>query len=543
MRNSTVIWILVLLFAAFMSIPWLVPHAGAFALVAFVPLLVAEDFATQLRVKHFWWYHYTAFVLWNAATVFWVCNATVGGGIFAVFANALEMSFIFQLFRLSRRRFKGILPYVFLASMWIAWEWWILEFAQISWPWLVLGNAFSESTKLIQWYDCTGTLGGSLWVWLSNLGIFGMVCLLSETGRRRPSLSKILLAGLTVTAVIAGPSALSLYRYSTYMEVSEGSVDVLVGQPDFDPYQKFETMSQSEQTDLLLSLYDGTLERSDSDILLIAPETFTSDVRITSEGIVSPTLDRFRQYLDVHPNTSLLFGASAVEMVGTRSKPSPVAKPFGDGWYRSRNSAIMLNPGKDPEIFHKSKLVVGTELTPYPSVFVPIDEWLSSKMGVGGLIARCEGQDHITPLHYGDVPFGCAVCYESVFGDYCTGYVREGAKMLAVITNDAWWGDTPGYRQHLSYSRLRAIELRRDIARCANTGISAFINQKGDIVSRSSWWEKQTLRGKVNLNSKETFYVRFGDIVGPSCAVLFAVILLVFLTNLAFVRPSPTGRA
>ena len=103
-------------------------------------------------------------------------------------------------------------------------------------------------------------------------------------------------------------------------------------------------------------------------------------------------------------------------------------------------------------------------------------------------------------------------------------YVR--AKALAVITNDAWWGNTPGYRQHLSYSSLRAIETRRDIARCANTGISAIINQRGDIVKKTSWWKTDTLAGKINLNNKITFFVKNGDIIGRISSFIFILLLL-----------------
>jgi apolipoprotein N-acyltransferase len=160
-------------------------------------------------------------------------------------------------------------------------------------------------------------------------------------------------------------------------------------------------------------------------------------------------------------------------------------------------------------------------MLPYPSVLGPIDDKL-----LGGVAGRCVGQESVSNLVFRQsVPVGCAVCYESVYGEHCASYVRAGAKLLTVITNDAWWGDTPGYRQHLNYARLRAIETRRDIARCGNTGISAFIDQKGRILSRTAWWEPAVLRGTVNLSSRETFFVRAGDLVGRIC---------VFLTVLLF---------
>ena len=181
-------------------------------------------------------------------------------------------------------------------------------------------------------------------------------------------------------------------------------------------------------------------------------------------------------------------------------------------------------------MYHKSRLVVGVELTPYPRIFVPLDDWLSRKMGVSSLMGRCKGQDEVSVLTMQDgTALGCAVCYESIYGEYCTGYVNAGAEAMAVITNDAWWGDTPGYRQHLNYSRLRAIELRRDFARCGNTGISCFIDQKGDIVSKTDWWKSQTLRGSINFNTGKTFFVRNGDIVGRVSTLMFFLLSVLLL--------------
>ena len=166
-------------FAMLMSLPFLVPHTGILALFGFVPLLAMERIASYGEGRIFWIWHYWAFVLWNAFTTFWVCNATIGGGIFAILANAMQMSLIFGLFRISRRAFDGVLPYIFLAFMWIAWERAYFH-VQISWPWLVLGNSFAGTTSLVQWYEYTGSLGGSLWVWGSNLAIFGIICSVCE---------------------------------------------------------------------------------------------------------------------------------------------------------------------------------------------------------------------------------------------------------------------------------------------------------------------------------------------------------------------------
>jgi len=148
----------------------------------------------------------------------------------------------------------------------------------------------------------------------------------------------------------------------------------------------------------------------------------------------------------------------------------------------------------------------------------------------GNLMGKCIGQEEPSNLHFSasgrEFDLAPVICYKSIYGEYGAKYVRKGAKMIAVITNDAWWGDTPGYRQHVNLARLMAIQTRRDIARCANTGVSAFINQKGEITRRTPYWKRDSLRGTVNLSGRETFFVRYGDITGRVSVFVFILCLL-----------------
>lgn len=539
MKNQKILLAsLVLMFVAMMSIPYLVPHTGILALFGLVPLLCMERIATLSGMKRVWIWHYTAFLLWNAATTFWVCNATVGGGIFACLANAFQMSLVFGAFRWSRRVLKGSLPYLFLAMLWIAWEKYYLTAAQISWPWLVLGNAFARTVSLAQWYEYLGTLGGSLWVWACNLGLFGIMAALSDGSWFRFNAKAKAAAVTGYAAVLLAPAVLSLTMYHTYKE-SSNLLEVAIMQPDIDPYHKFQALSQDRQNAILEGQMESALsERSREDssmLLIVAPETFTGDI-VTGELESSRTYRRFRTFLSEHPGVNLLMGASSYTYTSSAKAPSPEARRMRDGrWRESHNSALLMDGTGEAEIYHKSKLVVGVEMTPYPAFFCKVDDLL------GGVMGRCVGQKEVSLLHCNardtsghvtaSIPIGCAICYESVYPEHCAKYARKGAEMLAVITNDAWWGDTPGYRQHLSYSSLRAIETRRDIARSANTGISAIINQRGDIVSSTAWWEPATLSGNVNLNDAQTFFVRQGDIVGRLCVFLSILLSLSILVR------------
>jgi apolipoprotein N-acyltransferase len=120
------------------------------------------------------------------------------------------------------------------------------------------------------------------------------------------------------------------------------------------------------------------------------------------------------------------------------------------------------------------------------------------------------------------------ICYESLWGDWIGKSVKEGAQFIAIITNDGWWGNTSGKDQHLLYAKLRAIETRRWVVRSANTGISGFIDQKGDLIKQSKWWVPTALKADINLNSDLTFYVENGDLIAKLCsltALLFALII------------------
>ena len=573
-----------------MSLPWLVPHMGWTALFGLLPLLIMERLAAEQGRRHFWWWHYGTFVLWNAVTTWWVGEATVGGAVFAILANALQMSLVFGTFRWVKRRLGGALPYIFLAAAWLAWEKYYLTVAEISWPWLVLGNAFADTTSLIQWYSITGHLGGSLWVWVVNLSLFGLMVSLSDGRMARWSGKARLAAFVAPVLALFGPM---VWSWCLSYQAPEAPLKVVIGQPNYDPYEKFQSLSREQQDNRFLALLEQADWSSGEPALVLAPETFTARVYTNSVAEHETSL-RFQAFLQRHPQASILFGASTLEPVLSHSSPHPCAYDLGrqdDGknlWILMHNTAILTDTSARYQLFHKSKLVVGTELTPYPKFFIPLEKLIS---GGNYLMAKDIGQKDIACLsmalqpetdefasaknfadaqpqpetdefasaknfadaqpqpetdefasakNYADAPanssvsrrkvqIGTAVCYESVYGEYCTGYVRKGAQLLAVITNDAWWGNTPGYRQHLNYSRLRAIETRRYVARCANTGISAIIDPCGHILQQTSWWEPALLEGTVQLSTEQSFFVRNGDIAGRVSVFLFALLLLAAL--------------
>jgi apolipoprotein N-acyltransferase len=186
----------------------------------------------------------------------------------------------------------------------------------------------------------------------------------------------------------------------------------------------------------------------------------------------------------------------------------------------------MLSNGMSPQLYHKSKLVVGVEDFPYQSVLKPLIG--DAMIDLGGTVAMKTTQNYrsVFNTNFTNLRVAPIICYESVYGEFVTEYSRNGANLLAIITNDAWWNNTEGHRQHLSYAKLRAIENRRFVARSANTGISAIIDDTGKILNSLEYDKQGALKGKVKTNSKLTFYAMAGDYIAR---IAMFVALFVFM--------------
>ncbi len=516
------IWILSQMTSLLLSIPFIAPHMGIVSLVAFVPLFVAEHIASENNIKRFFFVYYVSFLMWNLVTTFWVWFATPAGASAAFLLNSLQMAIVFTLFRWVKRYTKGILPYLFFIFAWLAWE--HLYFTwQVSWTWLTLGNSFATSIKNIQWYEYTGTLGGSLWILLSNVLLFRIMLLFNRGEKVRVSLISYLL-------LIIIPIITSYIIFNRYQE-SENPAEFTVLQPNIDPYtDKFDGLTQDQQNRILIDLMNESNKGEER--IILAPETFVGWVspRLI-EGHVSsnPNFMIFEEWV-YNSNSPLILGAVTHKIYNSIDEPTETATKVGTNmWMDKFNASIYMDNSGKIDYYHKSKLVILAESNPFSKGPFKFVEKLMGDIagGIGNFGTQPEVTLFTTPK---GIKIGTAICYESIFGDYYREYVLAGADVMGIITNDGWWKDTPGHKQHLSYASLRAIETRRSIARSANTGISCFINQKGEIVDRIDWWERGYLNGKLNLNDKITTFVKYGDIIGRVSCFITGLLLLMAIS-------------
>lgn len=531
--------LLTLIAAMLLSVAWPTYGVPFFIFVALVPLLVMEhDISKFSKYKRKSWVvfalSYLCFVIWNVVTTGWLYGSKNPDGshsmmavLFPVLINSLLYSLIFQCYHWYKNVQGTYWGLAFFVSTWMCFEKFHLNW-ELTWPWLNLGNSFSEYPKLIQWYDTIGATGGSFWILIINVFIFYTIRIW-QAARKRKSL---IINSSVIALLIAVPMIISVSKYHNFNEKPIGEVNVLMLQPELDPYnEKYQKDSITIQNELLALAEEHSTTKID---YYIAPET-----AIPGRGSISETafekselLNNVKSFLTRHPKSVFASGISSHRYyLNSENLPKEAYQNSSGTWVESYNSAVQIIPNQKVEVYHKGKLVPGVEIFPYMSYLKPL---LGDAMiNLGGTVASLgidkERVAFTNPYNKGKM--APIICYESIYGEFVTDYVKKGANFFAIMTNDSWWGVTEGHRQLLSYARMRSIETRREIARAANSGISAHINALGEIEEDTLYGDRTALFAKIKLYEGETFYTRTGDFISRICMFAFGFLLFYLIFN------------
>lgn len=507
-----------LLSALLLSPGWL-GMTGFTQLIGFVPLLwISSSYEGGRRN---WWRMFgwaaLTFVLWNAMTIWWIWNATPVGPVAATLASTTLNMIAFMLFHSVSKKAHKALAYTTFVAAWISTEYWYTT-GEFSWPWLVLGNGFSHDIWAVQWYEYTGVFGGSLWVLVCNLLVFEA---LRSRSRRRI---------LAAAAAVVLPPAASLCIGAAWRQPDQGTVRVSIIQPNVDCYDKFHGDVSRQERNLIDLI--GQVP-SDAQFILL-PETAVPDyywepaLSTTPDGSAAgPFWQELADSLHTgHPDALLIAGANTLRRyeAGTQSRTARLNRADGS-YYDIFNSAVGLDSAERIQLHHKGRLVIGVENTP-TWVF---DVLKFLVIDLGGTLGQIGMGQHGTAFEHAGAKVGPVICYEGLYGAFYGDFVRRGAQFMAIVSNDGWWGDTPGYTHLFSISRLRAVEHRRAIARAANTGKSGFISARGDVGQTLGWEERGVLTADVPLSSQTTFYTRYGDYVARIAEYVLLLSLLYYV--------------
>lgn len=457
------------------------------------------------------------FLIYNIISLAWIGRVTVAGAVMVMIVNSFMAGMVFWTASLIHRRTGRLTGLISLNALWLTYEKLTMIIPFFT-PWLNPGNVFGHSPRLVQWYEFTGGGGGTLWIVAVAATAVVAAAGFRSNGR--------LISGYSITSagLLIIPVIVSLVIYYGYDENYGDSAEIVIIQPSIDPYlEKFSGTPFYSQLKMMKEMAEeAATEHTD---WIILPETAIDDPFYEAEAQGNRYIDHLSGLFDSFPDASVMTGATT--MVSFTEKPAGTHRSAGirrDGnyWYEVYNSAVALYKDRKPEFYHKSKLIPGIEMSIkwLPAGFEKIVPDLG---GTGSGYGVQHDRQVFTNQVTGTV-IAPVICYESVFGEFVGRYVANGADIITIITNDGWWGNSQGYRQHLGFASLRAIETRRSVARAANTGISALINQRGDITMQTGWWERDTLRGTLSKGNRTTLYVIHGDYL-YRLAVIYTIII------------------
>ncbi len=495
------------------------PYTGSFTpfvFVGLVPLFILRQqfLASSKKPWKLGLWVYLSFLLWNLGTTWWVANASVSGAIFAFTINTLLMTLVFGLWSFIDRKIHTRYSFFMLIPIWL-----LFEFGHhrwdLSWPWLTMGNYFSVRTGWVQWYEWTGTLGGSAWILLVNILVFRLYQVYREVAKRNQYI-------FTILGVLLVPIVISqLLQVFAIPSLQPKQLHVVIVQPNIDPYKEKFTISATNEgfADSIVALANRHVTAQTD--LVLAPETALplsfQEERLHTFAFGQSLAAQVQKW----PHANLLIGASTVRIFEQKLSVASTPIPNSSEWYESYNSSVLLTKTAPTQYVHKSKLVPGVELVPF-SAYLPFLSAIAIENGGSSGTLGVEKEPKVmaiqpdvdknqTNKEAQTVTLAPIICYESIYGDFVRRQVQKGAQALCILTNDGWWGNTPGYKQHFSFARLRAIENRRWVLRSANTGTSGSIDPSGKIIKKTPYWVKTAFSQSIQLRSDQTFYTTYGD--------------------------------
>lgn len=476
--------------------PFLTGFIAYFALVPLIFLLRGTPFRWSMKIGFLWGLGFNGFAL------YWIAIDTVPGYIASIlFLSFLSMFFplVFACgYRIWGERFIWAFPFLWILNEYLRY------FGQLRFPWLTLAHTQTYYLSLIQYCSYTGVYAVSFWICLLNVIIY----LFIHEGRRRTrkQLWASVAAILIILPYLYGKIVINKYR------TAEKFIKVALVQGNIDPWAKwdkaFKDFNFQRYEELSLK---SIVQKPD---LLIWPESAATSYLLWDDAYLS-WVHRIVDSL----NTPLLTGALDTEF----EKGSLARKDY--------NSALFLQPHTEKvQSYAKMLLVPVSERFPFVDN-LPFLAGIDLGQGPSNFTPGKE----LTIFNYKQLNFATVICFESIFPELVRKFCEKSIDFLVVITNDGWFGNSSSPFQHAQFAIFRAIENHISIARCANTGISSFINPLGEVLEASPIFETAVLVKSIPLRQEVTFYTRHGDWFPRLISSIGGIILLATFIKGGFV--------
>jgi apolipoprotein N-acyltransferase len=363
---------------------------------------------------------------------------------------------------------------------------------EISFPWLNLSYTQTYYLPLIQHTSLWGNYAVSFWVLWLNLIVYIFIL-----NKKKWKTSIILFAVLLILPYIYGSWVMS--------KPTEGKViKIALLQGNIEQKIKWE----EQYLDYNIQTYvDMSRKAAEEQVDLIVWPESAAPCYLATESLYFAQVQSLCDELDI----PLLIGTNDYQVIN-------------QGRLNYYNSAFLFTPsGGYPQVYNKIHLVPFSEKVPYEE-----KHHLSEKIQLGQ--SDFSSGKELTIFRIPTGKFATLICFESVYPILVRDFVNQGAEFLVNITNDGWFGKTHGPFQHARIAVFRAIENRISIARCANTGISMFIDPYGRTTKVTKIFTRSIVANKIQVKPNgSTLYARYGDWFAQGCCLISFLVILVTL--------------
>jgi apolipoprotein N-acyltransferase len=447
---------------------------------------------------------YLCGILWYAGNCYWIFNTMrqYGGlntpaalGVLILFCLYLALyhgAFGLLVGLLARKKSFNRLALLMAPVLWVT-----TEFARTrisGFPWDLLGISQVDNVPLTRIAAVTGVYGLSFEIMLVNAAVAAAFLV------RRAQRKRLLLVALGAALVLQAP------RWITPPASLSGSTAVLV-------QSNIPILNESDWTREYFDETTRDLTTISLDAALRTPPAPSAATVVAAAKLIvwpeSPA-----PFYDNDP----IF-RNLLSNLARQSQASVLAGNFGAGLPPYNSASLIAPSGVWTARYDKVHLVPFGEYTPFPRLFA-FAGGLTKEVG-----ATSPGHSRM-PLDAGGARLGVFICYESIFPDEVRQFAVHGAQLLLNLSDDAWYGDSGAYAQHLKQTRMRAIENSRWLLEDTNNGVTASIDPYGRLVASVPRKLRTVLLAPYALSDVTTFYTRHGDWFAYLCAIISVAALL-----------------